>query len=134
MPSGARLRVVGAGDHSRSDLPPGDLYVTVLVLPHDRFEVVGENLVCEVHIDAFEAMLGALLTVQGLDGQAISVRIPPGTNHGSGIRLTGQGLPNVNQASSRGDLIVRVLVRVPALNDEQAALVRQAQALGRPAA
>jgi molecular chaperone DnaJ len=41
-----------------------------------------------------------------------TVRVPPGTQPGSVLRLKGQGLPEFRGAS-RGDLLVRIFVKMP---------------------
>ena len=54
-----------------------------------------------------------------------SVRIPPGTQSGSVLRLKGRGLPRLGQ-SGYGDLHVRVHVWTPErLTDEQERLFRE---------
>ncbi len=65
----------------------------------------------EEAIPVFDAALGTTLRVPKLRRPA-TVRVPPGTQPGTVSRLRGQGLREFHGAH-KGDLLVRVLVRVP---------------------
>ena len=64
-----------------------------------------------------EALLGAEVPVRTLDGRQLLLKIPAGTQPGRTIRLAGQGMPRL-KGDARGDLIVRVRVVLPTLDDE----------------
>jgi molecular chaperone DnaJ len=58
-------------------------------------------------------MLGTEISVPCLDG-GYKVKIEPGTQSGTVLRLKGKGLPSVNgYGMSRGDLYVKILVWIP---------------------
>lgn len=126
--SGQRLRVTGQGDQTHRDLPSGDLYVTIMVQPHDHFDRVGQNLLTRAHVTAFTAMLGGDIEVNLLGGGAVAVTIPKGTQPGQKLRVSGHGMPVVGQGV-RGDLIVVVEVTIPVLSPEQSFLIEQASKL-----
>lgn len=132
---GSRLRVQGAGDNSIQGLPPGDLYVAIQLLPHERFKRVAQNLILDVQVDAFTAMLGDNLDVALLDGQTVRVTLPAGLQPGQGLRVSGHGMPIIGAPGQRGDLIVKVEVTIPAnLSDDQRAAVEAARDSLKPAA
>ena len=56
-------------------------------------------------------MLGCEITVPALGG-AERVKLDPGTQSGTVVKLRGKGLPTVN-SYGRGDLYVKVLVWIP---------------------
>lgn len=114
-----RLRVPGAGERLRADLPPGDLYVTVRVAPDQRFARAAHNLVCQHTVDALDAMLGGETEVPTLDGQRLRLVVPPGTQPGQRLRVAGKGMP-IPGTGQRGDLIVTLNVRIPDRLDERA--------------
>jgi molecular chaperone DnaJ len=58
-----------------------------------------------------QATLGAEIEVPTLNGNA-SIKIPPGTQPGSVLRVKGKGVKNV-QGYGQGDLHVRIDVEVP---------------------
>jgi DnaJ-class molecular chaperone len=122
--SGNRLIVRGQGESIYSGLPPGDLYVDVVVQPHDRFRRVAQNLVVTEEVDAFDAMLGIEVEIETIDKQTIKVTLPPGVQTGQKLRCAGRGMPILNM-DGRGDLIVEVAVRVPSLTDEQREMIQK---------
>ena len=62
------------------------------------------------NIWAWEATLGAKVPVPTLEGE-VELNIPAGSSSGRKFRLRGKGL---GTAAKRGDLLVRVMIRVPA--------------------
>ena len=107
---GQRLRLAGRGSPGREGGPPGDLYVTVRVAPHRLFGRKGPDLTLTVPITFAEAALGAEIKVPTLEGETVTVRIPPGTPSGRTFRVRGRG---VASKRGRGDLLVTVEVAVP---------------------
>ena len=86
--------------------------------PHPFFERRGDDLHTVVPITVTEAALGAKVEVPTIDGRA-QVRIPPGTNSGTKLRLREKGAPSARRAGHRGDQIVEVQVVVPKPEDEK---------------
>src|SRR5437588_832095 len=97
--------------------PPGDLYLRVVVRPHPFFERRGNDLYTRVPVTVSEATLGAKIEVPTIDGRSL-VKIPPGTNSGSTLRLREKGVPNARNGA-RGDQYVEVQVIVPKPTDER---------------
>lgn len=131
---GARLRLVGEGEHGRRGGARGDLYVVLSVAAHERFERDGFNVLSEVEIGYSQAVLGAEIQVDTLHGTEELV-IPPGTHQGEQFRLKGKGVDRLG-GSGRGDHIALAAIRVPApgdVSDEQRELLRKlAELEGRP--
>jgi len=97
--------------------PGGDLYLRVVVKPHDFFERRGDDLYTKIPVTVSEATLGAKIEVPTIDGRAL-VRIPPGTNSGKTLRLKEKGVPSARNGA-RGDQYVEIQVVVPAPTDER---------------
>jgi molecular chaperone DnaJ len=126
--SGMRLRVSGAGHDGEPGAPPGDLYVTVTVQEDPELMRDGEDLVHRMRINFVEAALGVEAEVPTLDGTA-PVRIEPGTQPGTTLRLKGLGMPRM-RGRGRGDLKVVVDVMVPTrLTGEQRELLERFEAM-----
>ena len=115
---GSRLRSQGNGDAGTKGGPPGDLYIVVQIKPHEIFEREGQDLHCQVPLSYPVAALGGDLMVPTIEGKA-SVKVPPGTQNGTTLRLRGKGLKALGSNHS-GDLFVHVQIAVPTkLNAEQ---------------
>jgi molecular chaperone DnaJ len=110
---GKRLNLAGQGDMGANGAPAGDLYVFIRVLPHDYFERDGTDIYCAVPISITQAALGAEIIVPTIDQKTVHVTVPAGTQNGRMLRLRGEGLPELHNPSRRGDLYVRLVVRVP---------------------
>ena len=107
---GQRIRVPGKGAPSSDGGDPGDLLVTIAISPHPVFDRDGANLLVTVPITYPEAVLGADVKVPTLSGVPVTVRIKPGTQSGTILRVRGRG---VQTATMTGDLLVTVTVSVP---------------------
>jgi molecular chaperone DnaJ len=115
--SGSRVRVPGKGNAGTMGAPAGDLYLRVVVKPHPFFERQGNDLHTKVPVTVSEATLGAKIEVPTIDGRSL-VRIPPGTNSGSTLRLRDKGVPSARDGA-RGDQYVEIQVVVPKPTDER---------------
>src|SRR5437773_1273189 len=81
-----------------------------LAISSRRFSAVGSDLIHEVKIEPWRAVLGSELVVPTLEGN-VRLKIPPGTQGGQRFRLRERGLPGVS--GKRGDLYVDVQINVP---------------------
>ncbi len=122
--AGSTLRLQGRGAVGPRGGAAGDLYVNFRVRPHDRFTREGVDLHADLHVPVTQAMLGADLEFETLDGLE-SITLPPATPTGHTFRFRGKGVPIVNR-SGRGDLHVHVVIDLPHdLDEEQEQLVRR---------
>ncbi len=109
--TGTKVRVAKAIPTGRGG-QKADLYLNIQVADDPRFEVKGEDLLTEVTVDLYTAVLGGEVTVQTLAGNVV-LTIPAGTQPGQSIRLAGRGLPRLNSPSSKGDLYAHIKVKIP---------------------
>jgi molecular chaperone DnaJ len=126
------LTLRGQGAAGPRNGPAGDLLVMLEVKQDDRFERRGDDLVFDLPVSFSQAALGAQVTIPTVYGEE-DIRIPPGTQPETVLRLKGRGLPVLGQGS-KGDLLIRVRVWTPErLSDEQEQLFRQLATLeGEP--
>jgi molecular chaperone DnaJ len=115
--NGGRVRVPGKGNAGTMGAPAGDLYLRVMVKPHEFFERRGDDLYTKIPVTVSEATLGAKVEVPTIDGRSL-VRIPPGTNSGKTLRLKEKGVPSARNGT-RGDQYVEIQVIVPPPTDER---------------
>jgi molecular chaperone DnaJ len=109
---GKRISIPGQGDAGPNGGAAGDLYVVVHIKAHEYFERDGDDLYCVIPISITQAALGAELDISNVLDKKIRLKIPPGTQEGKVFRLRGEGMP-VAGAHHRGDMYVRIIVRVP---------------------
>jgi len=127
---GQRIRLAGQGEAGERGGKSGDLFLRVRLARHPDFTVEGADLIHEVRIAPWQAVLGDQLVVPTLEGNA-RLKVPPGTQGGQRFRLRGCGLPGVS--GSRGDLYVVAQIAIPKkLSDREREIWEQlAQLHGR---
>jgi molecular chaperone DnaJ len=113
----SRVRVAGKGAAGIGGGPPGDLFIRVRVRPHPLLERRGDDLYMELPVTVAEAMLGASVNVPTFDGP-VRVRIPPGSQSGTQLRVKGRGVPHL-KGGRRGDLYLRLAVKLPDRDSEE---------------
>ena len=123
--SGKKLRLPGKGLSGYNGAPSGDLYLNINVLPHPIYARDGNDLYTEKTIKFTQAALGSSIDVSTLDGSVKRLKISPGTQNNTKIRMKGYGVPGLKGAA-KGDLYVKINVEVPRkLSDRQAKLIQQ---------
>lgn len=115
--SGSRVHI-GAPAPSGAPL---DLYLSVTVAPHARFERKGNDLLTQVSVPLADAVLGGEVEVRTITGTKVALKLPPETQNGRVFRLRGKGMPK-GRGGGHGDLLATVKVVLPTnLSDEQRA-------------
>lgn len=107
---GQRIRLAGQGEAGERGGQKGDLFLRVRLARHPDFSVEGSDLIHEVKMAPWQAVLGTELKVPTLEGD-VRLKIPPGTRGGQRFRLRGRGLPT--SSGGRGDLYVDVQIDIP---------------------
>lgn len=111
---GSQLRLTGEGEPGEEGGPPGDLFVVIHVKSHPLFQREGDDLACEIPISFVQAALGDTIQIPLLgDEKEDEVKIPAGTQPGHVIQLQGKGMPSLRGYTKRGDLYVRIAVKIP---------------------
>ena len=101
-----------------------DFILLINVLPDKVFKRDGNDVFVNQEISFTTAVLGADIEVPTLSG-LLKVRVKPGTQPHTLIRLKGQGIRDVN-GYGVGDLYIRLLVSVPTrLNPRQKDLLKE---------
>ncbi len=109
--NGMQLTVRGAGHAAKNNGVNGDLLVLIEEVEHPNLKRDGNNLSYTKVISIMDAMLGATVEIPCLDGN-YKVKVEPGTQSGTIVRLKGKGLPSVN-SYGLGDMYVKFIVWIP---------------------
>ena len=119
---GQRVRLRGRG--RKMGGATGDLILVVTVREHEYFKRDGLNVVLDVPVSVWDALLGGKVEVPTLDG-SVTVTIPQGSSGGQKLRIKGRGL---RRGEDRGDQIVVLKVLVPKeLSNHQRTIVERLQ-------
>jgi molecular chaperone DnaJ len=116
--TGSRVRIAGKGEGGRMGAPPGDLFIITNVGRHKYFTRKGDNIYVTVPITVPEAALGANIEVPTVEGKT-QLKIRPGTQSGTKIRLRERGVPSLRNPQLRGDQFVEVQITLPNVISEE---------------
>lgn len=123
--TGTKVRLKGEGYNGVRGGQSGDLYLVVEVYDGNTpFTRDGDNLIVEVEVDAFTAMLGGDVEIPTME-RPVRLKIPAGSQTGRKFRLSGKGMPKM-KGDGNGDLYAKLVITIPTkLNDEQKQLAEQ---------
>jgi curved DNA-binding protein len=138
--AGQTIRLAGQGAPPLGEAPlgggpregqgqnkPGDLYIEVEFQPHPLYRVEGRDLYVELPVAPWEAALGATVKTP-TPGGVVDLKIPPGAQAGTKLRLRGRGIP----ASPPGDLYALLQIALPKANDDKGKAAYRAFAEAMP--
>src|SRR3954466_12147954 len=109
---GTRIRVTGEGEAGVRGAASGDLYLFVHMKRHPIYAREGTTLIAECPVTFTTAALGGSISLPGIDGEAVDIKIPAGVQSGEQLRHRGAGMSILN-GRGRGDLVARILVETP---------------------
>ena len=130
IPPGVRdgtvLRLSGMGDDSIPGVPRGDIHLTIAIQPHNIYQRQGDDLIRNLSINCFDAILGKTIAFDTLDNKTLEVTIHPGTQHGQILAVQNYGMPYMGDQRMKGRLLLEIKVTIPTtLNEQQKNLIRQ---------
>ena len=121
---GTRIRVAGEGEAGMRGAAGGDLYLFVHMKRHPIYAREGTTLVADCPISFTTAALGGAISLPGVDGKTVELKIPPGVQSSEQLRHRGAGMSVLN-GRGRGDLVARILVETPTrMSAKQEAIAR----------
>ena len=109
---GTRIRVAGEGEAGVRGAASGDLYLFVHMKRHPIYAREGTTLIADCPVSFTTAALGGSISLPGLDGETVEIKIPAGIQSGEQLRHRGAGMSVLN-GRGRGDLVARILVETP---------------------
>ena len=109
--SGQTIRYKGLGNNLIKEAPPGDLLIKIYVIPHKVFKRNKLDLHIDQTISCYDAILGTKIIVDHIDQTKITIKVPPGTQPGTTMRIPEHGMTNTN--NQVGHLYVHINVSIP---------------------
>lgn len=107
--SGEMIRLTGQGEAVKGGVA-GDLYAKIHVPPHPTFRKEGTNLIMRLPVKITDALLGAKVSIESLEGKTLEVTLPHMKRAEEIIRVRGRGVP---VGHDRGDLLIHLEVVLP---------------------
>ncbi len=107
IPAGARN---GSLIRMRSSQNQEELVIVVRLARHPFMSIDARGLIIEIPLTLEEAIKGASIKVPTLDEEQIMLKIPPGSQSGTELRVRSKG---IKEKDGRGDLIYRVMIQIP---------------------
>ena len=106
---GVTLRLSGKGEAGVRGGPRGDLYVHITVKPSNKFKRDGLNLITELEISVFDAILGGAYEIETFWGK-VDLKVPENIRDRELLRIKGKG---VDRDGDKGDHLVRINYKMP---------------------
>jgi molecular chaperone DnaJ len=109
--TGQKLKVAGKGEYGYQGSNPGNLYINIVVKEHKIFKRDELDIYSQVDIPIFDLILGGQKEIETVWGR-YEIQIPPLSNPNKQLKLKGQGMPKLNNPSTRGDhnLIINTIM------------------------
>lgn len=123
--NGQIIKIKGHGAAGRNGGPNGDLFLTFLINEDPEFKRKGNDLYKNSEIDLYTAILGDEIQIDTLSGK-VKLKVKPGTQNGTKVKLKGKGFPVYKNESMFGDLYISYSVKIPSdLTDKEKELFNE---------
>jgi curved DNA-binding protein len=110
--NGQVIKINRMGAEGANGGPKGDLYITFTIENHTKFKLDKHNLYSTVDLDLYSAILGGEITVDTFDGK-VKLKVIPGTQNGTKVKLKGKGFPVYKKEGVFGDLYITYQIVIP---------------------
>lgn len=129
--NGQTIKLKGYGGPGANGGPAGDLYITFNIMDDPGIKRSGDDLYITAMIDLYAAVLGGETIIDTLGGK-VKLKVAPGTQNGTKVRLKGKGFPVYKKENQYGDLYVTFNVKIPVdLTAEQKELFNKLAAIAQ---
>ena len=108
---GMQLTVHGKGNAAKGNGVNGDLLVLIEEEEDGELQRDGNDLIYTLFVSMPDLVLGTTADIPAADGK-VRIKIEPGTQSGTFLRVRGKGVPDIN-GYGRGDLLVFIQVWTP---------------------
>lgn len=109
---GQTIKIKGYGGEGMNGGPKGDLYITFEIFNNTQFKRLDDDLYATKEISLYTALLGGEITVDTLTGK-VKLKVKPGTQNDTKVKLKGKGMPKYKKEGQHGDLYITYKVALP---------------------
>ncbi len=122
---GMSLVVKGEGDAGPNNSGKGNLYIYPEISNHKFYKRNNNDLIANLDVPFTTAILGGETEIETVDGRTLNVKIPRGTDPGSKLKISNEGMPIIN-STSKGNLYLDVSISMPKkLSKKQEELIKE---------
>lgn len=123
--NGQIIKIPNHGGPGVNGGPNGDLFITFLIANDSDFKREGNNLYADAPLDLYTAILGGETHINTFDGK-VKIKVPPGTQPGTKVKLKGKGYPIYKKENQFGDLYITYTIKLPTkLSDKEKELFEE---------
>ena len=108
---GDKIRYQGMGQHDIGQIPPGDLFVQIEIQDSNNFLVDGLDLVTSKRVSVLSLITGTNVKIDIPGNTVVDLKLKPGTQSGTTMRITGKGL--LNRGGGQGNVLVKIIGITP---------------------
>jgi len=110
--NGQSIKIKGQGGEGPNGGPKGDLIIKFNIANNTNFKRDKSNLYSTVDVDLYTAVLGGEVVVKTFDSK-VKLKVKPGTQNGTKVKLKGKGFPVYKKEGSFGNLYVTYDIKIP---------------------
>ncbi|MCQ2792885.1 MAG: molecular chaperone DnaJ [Bacilli bacterium] len=122
--AGQQIVIKGKGERGVNGGENGDLYLEIVIIPHEIFKRDGNDIHIDVPISFADASLGKTIEVPTVYG-TVEVDVPAGTQPNQTLRLKGRGVKDLRRGTP-GDQYLHMQIKTPTkLSKEQKKLLEE---------
>lgn len=108
---GQQILIKGKGERGANGGDNGDLYLEIVIVPHQYFRRDGNDVHIDVPISFVDATLGKTIDVPTVYGD-VEVNVPAGTQPNQILRLKGRGIKDMRRGTP-GDQYIHMQIKTP---------------------
>lgn len=112
------IKFPSLGDDYHPNSPRGDLLVRIKIKSNTKWNRDNNNLHCIERVNVFDLITGTKKSIETLDGKNLSITIPKGTQPGTVLSISEQGLPSPG-GTHRGNIYLTIQADIPNINDAE---------------
>jgi molecular chaperone DnaJ len=113
-----KLRVRGAGESLSPHLTPGDLVVVIHIQPHIFFSLDESDVILTMPISPLDLLPIGPMLLPSLHGPVAIAQVPIDEFQHPTLKLKDRGYPLSESSHKYGDMIVRFVIEVPPMIEE----------------
>jgi curved DNA-binding protein len=110
--NGQVIKLKGQGAPGANGGPDGDLFINFTITEDAVYKRLNDDLYLSQDIDLYTAVLGGETTIDTLSGK-VKLKVAPGTQNGTKVRLKGKGFPVYKKDGEFGNMFVTYNIKIP---------------------